>query len=140
MQEAVLGIIVGKHMVLLGEKLTGEIGKGTLNAPGGKIEPGETIYAALEREIAEELSIGIDKDFVEYAGAIVFHAAGIPYMKVPMYVSRKHIPYSYMLPSDIHWFQRFVDGGTFNANIFYREKSKGFERIQFLPFTPVDIE
>ncbi|MCX6787082.1 MAG: hypothetical protein NTY93_00970 [Candidatus Kaiserbacteria bacterium] len=77
MKIATLAIITRGNKILLGLKRNGcEIGDGTLNGPGGKQEPCETLVECLMR----------------------------------------------------------VRGEKFNANVYYRERAKGFLKIEFLPF------
>lgn len=47
-------------------------GAGDWEFPGGKVEPGESIQAALCREIAEELSFTIKRDELRFIGDLVF--------------------------------------------------------------------
>lgn len=53
---AVLCFIFHKDQVLLIEKLRG-LGAGKVNAPGGRLEPGETPLQAAVREVQEEVSV-----------------------------------------------------------------------------------
>ncbi|MBI9101679.1 MAG: NUDIX domain-containing protein [Spirochaetales bacterium] len=57
-EKAVITYIIDKknNMVLLMHKKTG-LGKGKVNAPGGRIEPGETPLQAAVRECQEEVSL-----------------------------------------------------------------------------------
>lgn len=57
--------VVGAVIVRIGEVLCAQRGPsgslaGRWEFPGGKVEPGETARAALEREIAEELGCSVD--------------------------------------------------------------------------------
>ena len=75
MKIATLGIITRGNQVLLGLKQGGsEIGDGTLNGPGGKQEPHETILECLTRETAEEVGIVLDPQQVEKLAIITFYA------------------------------------------------------------------
>lgn len=58
LEKAVLVFILDEtnNKVLLIHKKTG-LGKGLINAPGGRIEPGETAEAAAVRECQEEVSL-----------------------------------------------------------------------------------
>ena len=60
--EVAVGVIFGNdgHSVLVTQR-TGEVHlAGKWEFPGGKLEPGETPYQALQREIVEELGIEVD--------------------------------------------------------------------------------
>lgn len=153
MQEAVLGIIVGRHMTLMGERLVGDTEVGLLHAPGGIVEKDETLFEALERQLAEQLCIGIDERDTAYFGTLVLYADGKPYMRVylyqvykiygepskteymrPEYVTISFTPFNRMSEAYGRWFGRTVQGVHFNANIYYHTPDKDFERIEFLPF------
>jgi A/G-specific adenine glycosylase len=57
--EVVVAVIVNDGKVLLQERPPGGLLAGLWEFPGGKVEPGETLKAALRREIREELGVGI---------------------------------------------------------------------------------
>lgn len=67
---AVLCFIVSDQRVLLIRKKRG-LGAGKINAPGGKIEPGETPEQAAVRETQEE--IGVTPGKLEERGELCFH-------------------------------------------------------------------
>ena len=46
--------------VLLGQRPAGKPYAGYWEFPGGKVEPGEDIFSALQREFVEELGVHID--------------------------------------------------------------------------------
>lgn len=153
MKIATLVLINSSLHTLLGEKKTGEIGKGTLNSPGGKLEPGETLEECAIREVYEELGIRILPEHLRKVAVITFYAAGIPDFEVHVYRTSKFtghlgetadmipgwypywwLPYKRMLGSDRKWFLRALIGKPFCANVYYRERTKGFERIEYLPY------
>lgn len=160
MKTATVAIIMRGSQILLGRKQGDpEIGEGTLNGPGGKIEPiDKTILDCLLRETEEELGIVLDPKKVEKVAIIIFYAADEPYMKVHFYrtssfknepretksmVPEWHdigkIPFERMLESDPHWFPQLIRGDRFCTNVYYREKAKGFLKIDpFLPFIDSD--
>lgn len=154
MKIATLAIIERGDDILFGRKIgSPEIGKGTLNGPGGKQEAGETILECLIREVLEELGIMLDPARVEKCAIITFHAGGVPDFEVHVYRTnhftgipretesmipewhdRAAIPYERMLESDLHWLPQLIKGEKFNANVYYQERAKGFLNIDFLPF------
>ena len=154
MRIATLGIITRGDQVLLGLKQGGsEIGDGLLNAPGGKQESGETILDCLVREVQEEVDITLDPTKAEKCAIITFHAGGKPDFEVhvyrassftgepretksmaPMWFDINNLPSEDMHESDRAWFRQAVRGRKFHANVYYRERAKGFIKIDFLPF------
>ncbi|KND49718.1 MAG: 8-oxo-dGTP diphosphatase / 2-hydroxy-dATP diphosphatase [Parcubacteria bacterium C7867-008] len=153
MKVATLAIIVKDGKVLLGEKKKGEIGTGTLNGPGGKLDPGESVLECLIRETDEELGIELFPEYLKKVAIITFFAAGEPDFQVhvyrtdtfegelvetadmiPNWYDIEDIPYDRMLGSDHMWFARAISGEPFNANVYYRERTKDFINIDFLPF------
>jgi len=156
MKMATLGIITRGNRVLLGLKRGGsEIGDGTLNGPGGKVEVGETIKQCLVRETREEVGITLDPRKLEKVAVITFHAGGVPDFKVHVYRTSSFsgipletesmvpawydinaLPVDRMLESDRAWFPKVIRGEKFRANVYYRERAKGFLKIVFLPFLP----
>ena len=155
MKIATLAIITRGNQVLLGLKRGGsEIGDGTLNGPGGKKEPNETILECLVRETQEEVGITLDPKLVEKLAIITFYAAGEPDFEVHVYLANSFsgephetpsmvpawydidtFPMNRMLESDRAWFPSVIRGKKFRANVYYRERAKGFIRIEFFPFT-----
>lgn len=160
MKKATLVLIVrtlrGKQEILLGEKRGGsEIGDGTLNGPGGKQEPGETLLECACRETEEEVGIRLNPALLEKAAVLTFYAArepdfevhvyrafafeGVPTATesmVPGWYPVEKLPLDRMLESDRRWLPQLLCGERFNAQVFYRERAKEFERIVFLPFVP----
>lgn len=158
MKKATLGIITHGKKVLLGMKRGGsEIGDGTLNGPGGKLEPGESLIECLVRETREEVGIELDVDCLEKCAIITFHSGGVPDFEVhvyrtnvfkgeprktesmiPSWYDSERLPVNHMLESDRRWFQKLLNGERFCANVYYREHAKGFSGIGFLPFVDSD--
>ncbi len=69
----VAGIINISDKILFIERVK-EPFKGTLIMPGGKVEPGETLDAALDREILEETGLSVkEKRQVGFYDEIVLH-------------------------------------------------------------------
>ena len=55
-----VGIILNEDKVLIGKRSSGHY-SGFWEFPGGKVEPGESSYEALCRELYEELGITVDE-------------------------------------------------------------------------------
>lgn len=155
MNIATLAIIVKDGKVLLGLKKRGRIGKGTVNGPGGHMEDIDlTVEDCIARETLEELGIVLLPEKLEKVAVITFYSGGKPDFKVhvfktdafrgepcetedmvPGWYDIDNLPISSMLESDKTWFPQLIQGEKFNANVYYRERAKGFEKIEFLPFS-----
>ncbi len=155
MKVATLAIMVRRKKVLLGLKRGGpEVGEGTFNGPGGKLEKGESLVDCLWRETWEEIRIRIHRASAKKIAVITFFAGGVADFEVHVYLITRwkgmplktasmipswhcsnRLPLQRMLSSDRTWFERAVRGNTFHAQVFYRKRAKGFLGITFLPFT-----
>lgn len=153
MKIATLGIVLKDGKILLGEKKKGEIGTGVLSGPGGKLDPDETLEECLVRETREELEIELDPASLELAARIDFCAAGEIDFRVYVYRAKilsgeihetaDMIPGWYPLDdstfsrtyeADRHWLPQAAKGERFNANVYYRNRARDFDGIEFLPF------
>jgi ADP-ribose pyrophosphatase YjhB (NUDIX family) len=150
MKQATLAVIVRHNYVLLGMKHSGEIGVGTWNGPGGKVERNESIVNCVIRETKEELGVILFPQYLQQIATIRFHANNTPDFEVKVFWTDrivgnpKHtkdmrprwfhvsaLPLSEMLESDRYWFPRAVRKECFTADVYYRERAKHFERIVF---------
>jgi 8-oxo-dGTP diphosphatase len=59
------------RQLLLGEKLTG-FGRGMIMAPGGHVEPGESVAAAAIREAEEEAGVIIAPDDLDHLAVLTY--------------------------------------------------------------------
>ncbi len=159
MKLATLGIIIKGEQVLLGRKQGNpEIGDGTLNAPGGKVEPGESLLECLVREVEEEVGIVLDPAKVREVAIIKFYAGkkldfevhvyltsdftGEPRetkSMVPAWYNFDDLPLDDMLESDREWFPALLEGHTFRAEVFYRERAKGYIKTSYHRLIPFGI-
>ena len=82
------GIIIKDRKFLI----TRTRGKNFFVSPGGKIEKGETIIEALERELKEELDINIDTESLENFGVFYALAQGLEdkYLEMNVFIVNKY--------------------------------------------------
>jgi 8-oxo-dGTP diphosphatase len=126
--------------VLLIHKKTG-LGKGKVNAPGGKLEPGETPAHAAVREVKEEIDVNVSA--VEEMGAlrfqfvdgeklalhcVVFVATefdGVPTESReadPFWCALDAVPYDQMWEDDRHWLPGMLEGKRFEGDFVFDDE------------------
>lgn len=127
--------IVQEGRVLLIHKRRGH-GEGRINAPGGKLEPGETPLACALRETHEEtgvIALGAtlraEMRFLDRAGpdwlGYVFVATGSRGTAVdtpeaaPVWFALDEIPYESMWPDDRLWVPRLLAGDTLRGDFLF---------------------
>ncbi len=117
--------------ILLINKKTG-LGKGKVNGPGGKIDPGETPEQCAVRECREELGITVSE--LEYCGQHRFQFVdgysihvwvyrtrqfeGVPTESreaEPLWVRQDQIPYEQMWEDDQLWLPMLIRGERFES-------------------------
>jgi 8-oxo-dGTP diphosphatase len=125
-ERANLCFIVRGEEVLLIRKKRG-LGAGKINAPGGKIDPGETALESAVRETAEEVGLvplqpearaELHFQFVDGYSlhCTVFVARGCEGEAIetdeaiPMWTPIDAIPYDEMWADDVHWLPRVLRG------------------------------
>lgn len=159
MKRATLVIPYRPPFVYLGEKLVGEIGMGTINGPGGKIEIGETPIQCALRETDEEIALKLRAEHLDHAATVVFHAGGVPDFSVEIFRAtgfsgtpqrtKEMVPYAFpldavpydrMLESDRSWFPRLLATPfeRFSATVRYERRAAGFLGIEFGPYAPLN--
>ena len=129
--------------ILLGEKKKG-FGKGKLNGPGGKIEPGETPEQGMIRETREEVGITPKKykemgtvEFVEwYKGEeqnVIFYLYVATEYEgklkesdelKPYWFDLDNIPYDKMFEDDSYWMPIVLEGNKIQAFFEYDKEWK----------------
>jgi 8-oxo-dGTP diphosphatase len=128
---ATLCFIHSGGQVLLIRKKRG-LGAGKINAPGGRIEPGETPLEAAIRETREE--VGLTPHNLEKHGELhfqfsdgyslfctVFIARGCQGVLCetdeadPFWVATEAVPYDGMWADDIHWLPLILQGRCFRG-------------------------
>ena len=130
--QATLVFVLRGHEILLIDKKRG-LGKGKVNGPGGKLDPGESIEACAIRECREELSIEVSE--LQCMGQHRFqftdgysihcwvyrteHFAGTPTESeeaAPRWTPVDAIPYERMWEDDRIWLPLLLRGQPFEAN------------------------
>ena len=134
---AVLTFIRQEGRLLLILKKRG-LGKGKINAPGGRIEPGETAEQAALRETREE--VGLTPLGLRFAGRLefafvdgyslrchVFTASGFEGELTetdeadPFWCPEPEIPYDRMWADDRLWLPRMLAGRAFEARFVFED-------------------
>lgn len=128
---ATLVFVFEGDQILLINKKTG-LGKGKVNGPGGKVDPGESPEVCAVRECQEELSITVSN--LEYCGQHKFQFVdgysihvwvyrtrsyeGIPTESreaEPLWVRQDQIPYDQMWEDDRLWLPMLINGEKFQT-------------------------
>ncbi|MDH3940622.1 MAG: 8-oxo-dGTP diphosphatase [Xanthomonadales bacterium] len=128
---ATLVFVFRDDEILLINKKTG-LGKGKVNGPGGKVDPGETPEVAAIRECREELDITVSN--LEYCGEHRFQFVdgysihvwvyrtrdfvGVPTETreaEPLWTRLDRIPFEQMWEDDKHWLPMLVRGERFQT-------------------------
>jgi len=128
---ATLVFVMRGDEILLINKKTG-LGKGKVNAPGGKVNPGETPEAGAVRECYEELRIKVSN--LEYCGEHRFQFVDGYSIHVwvyrtrdfegqpeetrearPLWVPMDQIPYDQMWEDDKFWIPMVIGGDRFQT-------------------------
>lgn len=141
--EITLLLMIKDGKILLGEKKKG-FGKGKLNGPGGKIEPGETPEQGMIRETMEEVGITPTKykemgtvEFVEwYKGEeqnVIFYLYVATEYEgklkesdelKPYWFDLDNIPYDKMFEDDSYWMPIVLEGNKIQAFFEYDKEWK----------------
>lgn len=131
-----------EYLLLLKSK--GKFGEGFWNAPGGKIEPGETPEQAAKREVLEESGLSVSD--LKYGGFLEFYFG--PGKNQPDWTARVfktstfsgelkkseegelrwfskwNIPYEQMWEDDRHWVPMLISGTKFSGVFEFTPDSK----------------
>ena len=136
-EQATLVYLLRGDSVLLIRKLRGH-GTGKINAPGGRIEPGESVQACAIREVAEEVGIQVRtlelRALLRYDDpaeslaiegfAFVsseFHGAAVRTAEAdPFWCRIDEVPYDEMWENDRVWLPRVLLGERIRADFRFR--------------------
>ncbi|MFZ9964753.1 MAG: 8-oxo-dGTP diphosphatase [Terrimicrobiaceae bacterium] len=130
-ERATLCFLIEGENILLIRKKRG-LGAGKINAPGGRIEPGEEPHECAIRETSEE--VGLTPLNVRQRGELHFQFAdgyslhcavfvGNEYSgelietdeALPIWTRLDSIPYEEMWADDIHWLPGMIQGSNFRG-------------------------
>lgn len=143
---ATLVFVIRNGKILLIDKKTG-LGKGKVNGPGGKIEPGETPRACAVRECQEELGITVSNlqfcgqhrfQFVDGYSIQVWVYRTEDYEGIaietkearPLWVPLDEIPYEQMWEDDRLWLPMMIRGERFQGRwIFDGDRMLDYELL-----------
>lgn len=148
-ERAVLCFIRKDGQLLLIHKLRG-LGAGKVNAPGGKVEPGETPLQAAVRETQEE--VGVTPLHLSEHGALSFQFTdgyslactvflahdleGSPVNTVeaePFWVPADAVPYERMWEDDQHWLPQMLAGFHATGRFVFDGERMLSKELAFLP-------
>ena len=130
-ERATLCFIIRDNQVLLIRKKRG-LGAGKINAPGGRLEIGETPNECAIRETQEEVGltpIGVQERgqlHFQFADGYSLHCTVFTASDfsgelietdeaLPLWTAIDAIPYQEMWADDIHWLPGVLNGGTFRG-------------------------
>lgn len=148
-QRAVLCFIFEPGRVLLIRKKRG-LGGGKINAPGGKIEPGETPREAAIRETGEEVGLtphaprAVGELSFQFTDGLalhctVFRAEGCSGQPVetdealPIWTDVDHIPYDQMWADDARWMPHLLADRPFRGRYLFDGETMLGEELTLLP-------
>ncbi|MBT3296008.1 MAG: 8-oxo-dGTP diphosphatase [Verrucomicrobia bacterium] len=144
-EDATLLFVITDDSILLIHKLRG-LGKGKINGPGGRLEPGETPHECALRETQEE--VGVTPTGVTYAGRLhfqfvdgyglrgdVFRANGYEgelietSEAIPEWFPIAGIPYDRMWADDPLWFPHLLDRRPFTGYFIFDDDTMLDHRV-----------
>ncbi len=147
-ERATLCFIIRDNQVLLIRKKRG-LGAGKINAPGGRLEIGETPNECAIRETQEE--VGLTPIGVQECGQLHFQFADGYSLHctvftasdfcgelietdeaLPLWTAIDAIPYQEMWADDIHWLPGVLNGGTFRGYFHFDNETMLTNNVSWL--------
>lgn len=141
-----------------------KVGANQWNAPGGRVNPGESIRDACIREIREEIAVSISADSIDLGSylactvvgkenlthlyiAIVRDWQDEPQINCDEFTELKwfpinNLPFNEMIAGDRHWVERFLQGEYVRGRVCHGDKTCVTVHDIDIEFskTPFDIE
>lgn len=139
--------------VCLGYKKTG-FGSGKYAGIGGKVEPGETPQQAALREVAEEISVEIPANAIQFMGCVTFvfpsreswsqevyiyiahqwHGEPVESDEMrPSWFCPQEIPYPSMWQDAAYWMPPVLEGTRIQARFSFKEDNETVDEIILIP-------
>lgn len=159
---ATLALIIQDGKLLLGRKIRkgADIGEATLNGPGGKVDPGQTLFACLATEVYDEVGLTVLEEDTEEIAIVTFHNGKRSVWRVHVYLVFAFtgnprdsdemvvpaggwwyrfdtLPFDQMLASDHEWIPRALMGLHFRAHVYQNAdgtKLRKKKPIEFLAY------
>jgi 8-oxo-dGTP diphosphatase len=147
-ERATLCFIICDNQVLLIRKKRG-LGAGKINAPGGRLEIGETPNECAIRETQEEVGltpIGVQERgqlHFQFADGYSLHCTVFTASDfsgelietdeaLPLWTAIDAIPYEEMWADDIHWLPGVLNGGTFRGYFHFDNETMLTNNVSWL--------
>ncbi len=147
-ERATLCFIIRDNQVLLIRKKRG-LGAGKINAPGGRLEIGETPNECAIRETQEEVGltpIGVQERgqlHFQFADGYSLHCTVFTASDfsgelietdeaLPLWTAIDAIPYEEMWADDIHWLPGVLNGGTFRGYFHFDNETMLTNNVSWL--------
>ncbi len=147
-ERATLCFIIRDNQVLLIRKKRG-LGAGKINAPGGRLEIGETPNECAIRETQEEVGltpIGVQERgqlHFQFADGYSLHCTVFTASDfsgelietdeaLPLWTAIDAIPYQEMWADDIHWLPGVLNGGTFRGYFHFDNETMLTNNVSWL--------
>jgi 8-oxo-dGTP diphosphatase len=147
-ERATLCFIIRDNQILLIRKKRG-LGAGKINAPGGRLEMGETPHECAIRETQEEVGltpIGVQERgqlHFQFADGYSLHCTVFTASDfsgelietdeaLPLWTEIDAIPYEEMWADDIHWLPGVLNGGTFRGYFHFDNETMLTNSVSWL--------
>jgi 23S rRNA (cytosine1962-C5)-methyltransferase len=144
------------RQVLLGYKKRG-FGQGKFNGIGGKVEPGETVASAAQRELAEETGIAVPLEDLAYVGILTFTFPNTPDWNSEIHVFRvddpqgepvesdeispkwfdvDKLPFDQMWDDDRYWLSPVLAGLPYSARFTFQDDNATVTKVELADTSP----
>jgi len=146
MRATLLFVLRGDEVLLIHKKRG--LGAGKVNAPGGKIEPGETAEQAAVREVEEEVGLRVRKPEAmgelrfQFVDGLALYCAvfrstefdgeiGATDEADPFWCKLNAIPYDNMWADDALWLPGMLQGKTFDGRFDFDDERMLWHQLKW---------